>query len=382
MNNHLTNLPFTPEWLSHPGETIADFLEELNWTQAELAMRLGYSTKHVSQLMNGKVPITSETAIKLSQVLGSSVQFWLNIEANYQADLARLRHDDRLQEWIPWLKELPIKELQKMGVLSNCRITQEVKSELVAQLLSFFACASPKVWRDYYSSLQTSVNFRKSSSIAKIGSAAAWLRLGEIAAQNEIDKVSQPFDKRKFEKAIPEFRNLASSDSADFNIQTSVRQLCRELGVIFVFIPSLPGAKISGVSRWFSSQSPLIQVSLYGKTNDKFWFTFFHEAAHVLLHSKNKIFVDEVFGYERSGEVSREEQEADQWAKDILIPNQYTSRIRTLKSGKLVTAFAKEVGIHPGIVVGRLQHEGILSMEQLNALKVSYEFKSDFPVDS
>lgn len=93
MNNiQHTHRPFTPEWLSHPGETIADFLEELDWTQAELAMRLGYSKKHVSQLMNGKANISSETAIKLSQVLGSSVQFWLNIEANYQADLARLRH--------------------------------------------------------------------------------------------------------------------------------------------------------------------------------------------------------------------------------------------------------------------------------------------------
>jgi len=156
--------PFTPEWISHPGETIADFLEELDWTQVELAERLGFSKKHVSQLMNGKVAITSDTAIKLSQVLGSSVQFWLNLEADYQADLARLRHEQQLKKWVSWLDELPIKELRKIGVLSHGRITEKSKPQLVHEGLEWFGCASPDAWRNCYQSPQLAINFRQSPS--------------------------------------------------------------------------------------------------------------------------------------------------------------------------------------------------------------------------
>lgn len=87
----MTNLshPFTPDWVSPPGDTILDLLEERDWTQAQLAERLGYTKKQISQLINGKAPITEETALKLGQVLGSTTRFWLNREANYRANLPR-----------------------------------------------------------------------------------------------------------------------------------------------------------------------------------------------------------------------------------------------------------------------------------------------------
>jgi HTH-type transcriptional regulator/antitoxin HigA len=372
-----TQRPFTPDWISPPGATIADFLEELDWTQEELAERLEFSTKHVSQLINGKASITSDTAIKLSQVLGSSIQFWLNREANYQANLARLKYEQKLQEWMPWLDELPIKELQKMGELSSCRITQESKPRLVKEALEFFGCASPEAWKKCYQSHHLSVNFRQSlsnQSQKKLGAVSTWLRLGEIASQ---DEMLHSFDRKKFEAAIRECRNLTQASEA--KIQTLVKQYCREAGVIFVFIPALAGARVSGVARWLNTHRPLIQVSLYGKTNDKFWFTFFHEAAHILLHGKDKIFVDDCHDNSELESKSEEEQEADQWAKNILIPERYVDRLKTLKSRVSVNSFADEIGLHPGIIVGRLQHERILPMNQLNNLKVSYTFQSDFP---
>jgi HTH-type transcriptional regulator / antitoxin HigA len=83
-------IPFTPDWVSPPGDTIADLLEECNWTETHLAEKLGYTTQHINQLINGKVAIDEETALKLEQVLGSTAAFWLNREAQYRVDLARI----------------------------------------------------------------------------------------------------------------------------------------------------------------------------------------------------------------------------------------------------------------------------------------------------
>jgi HTH-type transcriptional regulator/antitoxin HigA len=82
--------PFEPDWVSPPGNSIADILEERGWTQADLARELGYTPKYVRQLINAKVPVTEETALRLERVLGSTARFWLALEAHYRAECIRL----------------------------------------------------------------------------------------------------------------------------------------------------------------------------------------------------------------------------------------------------------------------------------------------------
>lgn len=89
---------FTPDWISPPGDTIADLLEERNWTQAQLAECLGYTVEHINLLINGKAPIDEEIALKLERVLGSTAAFWLRYEAQYCAALAR-EEENRLKGW-------------------------------------------------------------------------------------------------------------------------------------------------------------------------------------------------------------------------------------------------------------------------------------------
>jgi HTH-type transcriptional regulator / antitoxin HigA len=81
---------FAPDWVSPPGSTVADLIEERGWTQQELAQRLGFTTKHISLLINGKAPVTEEIAVKLERVLGSTMRFWMTREAQYCEALARL----------------------------------------------------------------------------------------------------------------------------------------------------------------------------------------------------------------------------------------------------------------------------------------------------
>ena len=156
-----------------------------------------------------------------------------------------------------------------------------------------------------------------------------------------------------------------------------MRELLHDAGVLLALVPAIPRAHVSGVARWLNPTRPLIQLSLYGKTNDKFWFTFFHEAAHILLHAdgkeaKKSIFLDDP---NASHSTDPREQEANQWAGNVLIPEENSNTLGTLRTKEAVRSFAESIGIHPGIVVGRLQHDHIIEPSWMNDLKQSFRFK-------
>ncbi|WFP49282.1 helix-turn-helix domain-containing protein [Methylomonas sp. EFPC3] len=365
--------PFAPDWVSPPGETILDLIEERGWTQVELAKRLGYTEKHISQLINGKVPLTDDAALRLERVLGSSAGFWLAREAKYREHSARLEAERMYENSVQWLNELPIKELIANGAIPKIRNDVKNRLNLVDACLRFFGVASPEEWRNYYGGMQ--VAFRRSrAEQSDIGAISAWLRLGELQAE----KLDGPkYDKTRFESTLKVIRGLTRESPEIFEPQ--LRKLLSEAGVIFVLVPSIPRAHVSGVARWLSPTRPMIQLSLYGKTNDKFWFTLFHEAAHILLHANTKeekksVFLDDP---NTSHTDNPQEHEANQWSGDWLIPSCYASSLGSLRSKTAVETFAQEIGIHPGIVVGRLQHDGVIDPSWMNELKTSFRFKQE-----
>lgn len=361
------NAPFDPDWTSPPGDTIRDAAEERGWTQAELAQRLGYSEKHVSQLINGKVPVTTDTAQRLQRVLGSTVQFWLTREANYQRDLARLEAKRKHAEWVPWLERLPVKALMASGALPKLRQDAKNKPKLVEACLSFFGVASPDDWQAHYgASLQHQFR-RNRTDDADLGAISAWLRLGEQQAEQA---TGPTYHRAAFEQALHTLRGLTCEPPEVFASQ--MRQRLAQAGVVLVLVPSIPKAHVSGVARWLNDRA-VIQLSLYGKTNDRFWFTFFHEAAHILLHAgsreaRKSVFLDDA---DAPGTGDPQEQEANTWAGDWLIPPQYAAELAELHGPQAVQAFAQRLGIHPGIVVGRLQHERLIPHSWMNDLKDS-----------
>ncbi|ADE13929.1 helix-turn-helix domain protein [Nitrosococcus halophilus Nc 4] len=362
---------FAPDWVSPPGESILDISEERGWTQAELAQRLGYTEKHVSRLINGKVPLSVDAALRLERVVGGTVDFWLSREANYQNHKARLEAAEKHANWVSWLDDLPVKELMDNGTITKQRLVGKNKPSVVESCLRFFGVASPDEWRAHYGGMQMA--FRRSrAEQCDVGAISSWLRLGEQQAE----QVDVPkYNKARFEKALRVIRTFTCDPPEDF--EPKMRQLLSEAGVTFVLVPAISRAHVSGVARWLGPTRPLIQLSLYGKTNDKFWFTFFHEAAHILLHSggkeeKKSVFLDDPNATHTD---DPQEHEANSWAGDWLIPSQYSGRLTSLTSKADVRHFAKEIGIHPGIVVGRLQHDGVIPPSWMNDLKQSFKFK-------
>ena len=363
---------FAPDWGLPPGESVLDIAEERGWTQVELAQRLGYTEKHISQLINGKAPITVDAAQRLERVLGSSMDFWLKLEANYQKHKARLAAVERHAAWVPWLDELPmkaIKQLMARGTIPQpWMMVKTDKASMVEACLRFFGVASPDEWRTHYGGMQ--VAFRRShAEQSDVGAISTWLRLGEQQAE-QLD--SPKYDKTRFETALHTIRSLTCEPLQVF--EPKMRQLLHEAGVLFVLVPAIPRANVSGVARWLSPTRPLIQLSLYGKTNDKFWFSFFHEAAHILLHANNRedkksIFLDDPNAARTDDPC---EHEANTWAGNHLIPAEHTP---LLHSKAAVQNFAHQVGIHPGIVVGRLQHDKVIDPSWMNDLKESFRLE-------
>ena len=328
-----------------PGETLRELLDEQGLTQRELARRADLSPKHVNRLLQGLVPLSADVAQRLEHVTGTPARIWNRLEANYQSDLQRLRDQRDFAAAGSWLADQPVKALVQRGVLPE---EPSDKISRVEQMLNFFGVASVDAWDEVYKGLACS--FRQSKAYeAKPGSVAAWLRLGEIAAR---DMRCQPFNGPGLRTALPQLRALTCEPSEVFGPQ--MRHICASYGVAVVFVEEIAGARTSGVTRWLTSSKALVQLSLRYRTDDHLWFTFFHELAHVLLDGKKDVIIED-------GGVDDDdprEAGADRFSRDLLIPPKEATALGHLKSPREVREFAARSGIAPGIVVGRLQHDG------------------------
>ncbi|MGO8695276.1 MAG: ImmA/IrrE family metallo-endopeptidase [Rectinemataceae bacterium] len=355
-----------PDWISPPGDSILDALEEKGWTQAELAERTGYSSKHINQLVQGKAPINEETALKLERALGASAGFWLNREAQFRELLARRSELEDLKSSVPWLSELPIADMLRFGWIKR----HGDRALQVAECLRYFGVASVEAWREQYPTVVLA--YRASDKVAKDhGVVAAWLRWGERQSET---LSCQPYDKSILEANFDAMRKLTLESDPQVFLPALTR-LCAASGVALAVARAPKGCPVSGLTRWLQPDKALVMLSLRYKSNDQFWFTFFHELAHILLHGKRMLFLEAL----PEGLSDQAEAEANQWAGVFLIPKDSERRLPALGQDEAsIHRFAEELGIAPGIVVGRMQKEGLLPWaSRLNHLKVRYAWAEE-----
>lgn len=367
LRTYETLADFAPDWVAVPGESVNDLLEERGWSQADLATRTGFTTKHVNLLLKGKAPITEETALKLERVLGSTARFWLNLEAQYREHLARQQALESFAKHADWLKELPLSDMVKFGWVRKMKD----KAQQVFECLRYFGVAEVAAWREQYE--QPVAAYRASEKLIRTPAAvSAWMRMGERAAESM--RLGE-YDRGLFETVLQDIRALTVERDPKVFIP-KLTELCAGVGIALVLAPAPRGCPVSGATKWLGTNKALIMLSLRGKTDDKLWFTFFHEAAHLLKHGKRLTFLD-ILG--EDGLDQKEEKEADAFARDMLIPlSDYKSLLQhSLISERLIRDFSKQVNVAPGIVLGRLQYEGHIGWQQLNHLKVSYRWNHE-----
>lgn len=356
MDNRTKN-QYLPDFVTPPGDSLRELLSTLGMSQASLAERTGRSPKMINEIVKGKAPITPETAIQFETVLGVPAGFWNNREKNYREALAQKNERKYLKTAASWIHRFPIKEMSRRGWIQS--YTDQVSQ--VRELLQFFGVAGTEQWESRWLNTQV-VSYRKSTAFQVDPYAlAAWIRQGENAAQQVR---SAPYDPQKFRNALKEVRKLTTESPGIF--VPRARDICAASGVAVAFIQELPKIRTYGITCWINPDKALIQLCLRYKTNDHLWFTFFHEAGHILLHGKREVFLEE------EGAGSQKESEANRFAADVLIPLSEWQRFitRGLFIESEIVTFSRSVGIHPGIVVGRLQHEKCIPFSQLNRLKM------------
>jgi HTH-type transcriptional regulator/antitoxin HigA len=349
-----------------PGEYLEEVIAEQGMTKEELARRMGRPATKLSPIFKGEKAITPDTALQLERVVGVPAHVWTGLESEYRLTLARnveAEHEKECQAEASLVPKFCYPELVKLGEAPDTR----KPAERVRALQAYLGVAS----------LHSALGSQRYQAAFRCGKAgerspeavAAWLRLGERRGQ----KLScAPYDETRLRNALDDLRAMTQLRPVEF--KSCLTSKLSECGVALVICPHFPKTRAHGATFWLGREKAVLMLTIRGKWADIFWFSLFHEIGHILLHGKQAVILEDDESNER-------EKEADSFASNVLIPEDAYRRFRA--QGRFyaddVKAFAEKLGIHPGIVVGRLQHDAMLNPEWLNEMRVRYEFAKTPP---
>lgn len=331
---------YNPDYLVPPGATLREAMDLLNMGIKDLSLRTGLTEQSIIRIINGKQPITYATAQKLEPVTGISAEFWNNLETHYRERLQKKTILEKRKQLEEFLNKFPLAELVSRGYINSTSSLMEA----VYELFKFFQICSIE---SFYAVWKKPVILPRSSKCfaTNIEMVATWIRMGEIEAA----KIpSKPFNKTEFNHTLKKIRMI--THNLPENISSTLIDLFAECGVALVLIPSLDKVPWNGASKWIKEDKAMIILNNKGKGEDKFWFSLFHETAHILKHSKKEIWIADK-------ECSDpKEEEADKFAAEFLIPAKYNERIININSETDIISIADELSLSPAIVVGRYHH--------------------------
>lgn len=347
----------------HPGYYIVDIIEEMEISQAEFATRMGTTAKTLSQLINGQANISNDLAKKLSAMMGTSVEVWQNLQNTYDQKLIEIQQAKDIDAQAALAKNIDYKYFVDVVGLPPARSI----NDKVANLCKYFKVSDLRIMLkpDFL------VNFRSSTEInheKNIINSRAWIQTAINISKNIYTK---PYGAEKLKGYLPELRGMTVKKPEEF--LPRMREIFADCGVAFVLLPHLKNSGVNGAVKWITEERVVLAMNNRGLDADKFWFSLFHEIKHVFQQKIKTVFIsstiDEMMDINNILEI-----EADKFATSYLIPatayksfapSKYTSDDEIIK-------FAKTIGIHPGIVAGRMQHDGIIPQNRCARLKEKY----------
>lgn len=353
--------------LIHPGVHIKNIIEDMEINQEEFAKRLGVAPKTVSQIVNGKANISNDVAQKLSTMHGTSVGVWINLQKSYDEKISEQKIQDDLKN-----DEEVLDLLDMNFFIKFLKIIEKGlhKHDKIKSLRTYFGVSSLQQLKHK----DLLINCRKSNCIPdeekNIVPINAWVQTAINLGKETQTKI---YDRYLLLKHIPEIRNM-TTQSPDIFVPR-LTEILKDCGVALVILPYLKNSNINGAVRWVSPEKAILAINVRGAYADFFWFALFHELKHVLQHKTKDTFLN----YVREGDLDAVnkvlEKEADEFSQYTLIPpTEYLDFILANNfSQTAILTFSNKINIHPGIVVGRLQHDGHLGFNQLSFLKAKYE---------
>jgi HTH-type transcriptional regulator / antitoxin HigA len=355
---------FQPDWFSKPGDTLLTLMEQRELTSESLALKIGCTNAVVRSLIAGTVAVDANLAVALSKHVGGTPKFWQARQEKYQGALSRAAAAVPKQTGADWVKRFPHAELAKNGWIEYTRD----RNELIKAYLAYFGVNDPTEWEERYADFLKLTAFRTSPTFqSKVAPLSAWLRRGEIEAAQLL---CGTWDPEALRKRLHEIRVLCKAKNPGYFLPR-IRKICAEVGIAVVFIRAPSGCAASGATRFVSRNKAMVVLSFRYLSDDHFWFTFFHEIAHLLFHNASLTFID--------GEESlsnKMEEEANEFSARILIPEDRREELMDLKPQReSIIRFAVSIGVSAGVVVGQLQHHNIIERNQMNGLKRRFNWQ-------
>jgi HTH-type transcriptional regulator / antitoxin HigA len=348
-----------PDIAIPPGETLAETLDERGISQADLARRMDRPVQAINEIVRGAKEITPETAIQLERVVGVPAHVWVRLEADYQYVRARLVDQERLKDEIALARRYPYGAMAKVGWVAKT----ERPVERVTALLGFFGVSSLRNVATAYETGWRRARTRGGCPEALV----AWLRRGELIGHTVKTML---FDEARLRRALPELRGFTIEPPPTF--ESRLISVLANCGVALALVPRLLRTGATGATRWLSPEKVLVQMSLCYPWEDVFWFSLFHALGHVLLHRRRDVFIE----MDHAPEDDRE-RAADTFATNTLIPvDQCRAFLRSgaFRTKRGVMAFAREIGVAPSIVLGRLRHDGYVPHSYLPSLRRQFRW--------
>jgi plasmid maintenance system antidote protein VapI len=320
----------------------------MGFSVKEFALKTGKPEKTIHAVINGTSSLTAEMAILFEQVLDIPAQIMLDIQRRFDEFQARTQYETKKADFVEWTRQFPYADMVKRGFVEKATTIQEK----TRNLLRFFNIATVDAWKELYLNQGLKVQFRTSlQHTHEAYSVSAWLRKGEIDAKKF--QVMVPYDATLFEQALPECKRIMVENKPDFF--QNLQKVCAKAGVKVIFTPGISKAPITGAARWIG-EHPVIQLSARLKTYDGLWFSFFHEAAHILFHGKRDVFLEDVH---YSDEDLQKEEEANTFARAWICPEKEYQAFAAQYdySEYAIQRFAIQVDSHPALIEGRLCKE-------------------------
>ena len=321
----------------HPGSYLRDNLEALEMSAKEFAFRTGISERTMSDLLNEKGSVTFDIAIKLGNFFGTGPNLWQNLQTAWDEYQIETQKREEMANDYNLLKDYK-NYLTKNNIISS----GDSKEALVEKARKFIGV-------NFLSTL-TGETMVASFKEQKGGNASTFAQNFWLAyALTEARKLEiKPYERTKLFCSIAKMRSLTKLRPYQF--YPKLQQILGECGVRFVYIPYMPKSNIYGATKWLSSNSVMMAVSNRGERADTFWFTFFHELAHVLMQHKRYCLL----------QTNEEDSEADLLARQVIISDKQWKEFVDAKdySEKSIVKFARSLDILPLIILGRLIKEG------------------------
>ena len=362
-----TEVDFAPMWAVPPGRTIADLMNTRGVATSSLANLVDMSERQLAGLLSGKNQLTAGVAARLEEALGAPASFWMRREEHYRKQLAELNEgvDADKEEYKNWLKSLPLKEMQSLGWVDAAND----KQEKLRSCLDFFGVPNLDAWYRTYVDVKAAAAFRTTDAYLEHAPAtAAWLRQGELQAESIECREWNP---KRFESQLAKMRSLTEiTEPSEF--LPKLRAMCAEAGVAVVTVKAPKGCRASGATFFASPNKAVLLLSFRYLTDDQFWFSFFHEAGHLVLHWDSDLLILET----SDGPKSPREEEANQFAMDLLIPPELQTRLPVASKTLIgITRLARDAGVSYGIVLGQMQFRGLVRPDRFNRLKTRYKWE-------